>query len=79
MVKRHSPITYWRATTGIRIRCLKVILRPSKEFAVDSCHQQRLVGNHTSCYPKLSVDAPASALVSQSGAIILIRTAENPA
>lgn len=30
----------------------------------------------TSCYPKLSVDTTDSALVSQSGAVILIRTAE---
>lgn len=30
----------------------------------------------TSCYPKLSVDTAGSALVSQAGAIVLIRTAE---
>lgn len=32
-----------------------------------------------SCYPKLSVDAIDSALVSQSGAIVLISTAGIPA
>ncbi|GCB54833.1 IS1380-like element IS1676 family transposase [Rhodococcus erythropolis] len=30
----------------------------------------------TSCYPKLSIDTTGNALVSQSGAVILIRTAE---
>lgn len=34
------------------------------------------VHKSTSCYPKLSVDTTDSALVSQSGAVILIRTAE---
>ena len=34
------------------------------------------VHKSTSCYPKLSVDTTGSALVSQSGAVILIRTAE---
>lgn len=34
------------------------------------------VHKSTSCYPKLSVDTSGSALVSQSGAVILIRTAE---
>jgi len=34
------------------------------------------VHKSTSCYPKLSVDTTGNALVSQSGAIILIRTAE---
>jgi len=34
------------------------------------------VSKSTSCYPKLSVDTTDSALVSQSGAIILISTAE---
>lgn len=34
------------------------------------------VHQSTSCYPKLSVDTTGNALVSQSGAVILIRTAE---